>query len=453
MPSLPIHSYRIDSAVSGRLVNCYAEAAPTEAPEGGKSPLILHRSPGITPLIANGTGPGRGLHAMRGRLYGVSGGTLFNALLGTSLGGIAGAGRTYMSDNGTQLAIVGDSSGYVYASGALVAITDTDFVPGPSVYIDNYLVSIRPGTGQFDCSDLSDFTNYDGLDFATAEAMPDDLISIAADHRQAILIGEESTEIWENVGGSGFPFERIANGVIEIGGSGPRAVIKQDQSVFWLANDLTLRRLTGNTPVRVSQHGAERKWREYTTVSDCEMDAYTIDGHLCVVLSFPSANATWVYDCTTQELSEREGERYQKWDVSGIAKIGKTTYVQRASTGEIGILDPACYSQWGGIMRAEWTYQNIYGQGQPLFHSRLELGIQTGVGNDSEADPHLSLDFSNDGGRTFPISMPTRAIGQQGQFRERVHWDQLGSSYDRVYRNALAEAVPLTLWDAQFSAD
>ncbi len=455
MPSLPFHSYSIATASSGRLINVCAEAAPSEAAESGKAPLILTRTPGIDPYFAPPAGAGRGLHAMKGQLFHVCGDKLYRNFSRTPVGTIVGTERQYMANNGTQLAIIGETAGYVYSGGGLARISDGDFVAGPSIYLDGYLLSVHPETGQFASSDLFDFENFDGLDFATAESDPDDLITIAGDHKQAVLIGVDTCEIWaNNPQGSGFPWELIgSSGVIQIGGTGPRAVINQDQTVFWLANDRTLRALRDGTPARVSQHGAERKWQNYSRVDDCEFSKYTINGHVCVVMRFPTANATWLYDCTTKEMSELEGRRYQMWDVSDIAVLRGVTYVQRASTGEIGILDPRCYRQWGETLRAEWTYQNIYQQGDPITLGQLELGIQTGVGNEDEPDPHLTLEMSYDGGENFDHTMATRPIGRQGKTREKVRWGPCGYGTDLVPRISLAEAVPLTLWDTQYSVD
>jgi hypothetical protein len=453
MAYLPVHSYQVDTAASGRLVNVYAEAAPVEVPQGKKAPMILHRAPGIRTVSAVGAGPGRGLHAMKGQLFSVSGSALYRNFDATAVGAVLGSGRAYLSDNGTQLAVVTDAQGYVYQDGGLAQITDPDFTPGPCIFASNYLLGIRPGTGQFFTSDLADFTNFDGLDFATAEAEPDNLVVPVWDHKQVLLLGETTGELWVNTGRSGFPWEDVTNGIVQSGCVGPRAAIAQDQSIFWLADDVTLRRLNGNTPVRVSQHGAERKWREYSRVDDCEFSKYSVDGHLCVVLRFPTANATWVYDCTTQELFEREGRRFAMWDVSDITVMNGVTYVQRASTGEIGILDPKCYTQWGETMRAEWTYQNIYNSGDPFTLGELEIGIETGVGNGDEPDPHLTLELSYDGGISFTHTMPTRPIGKKGQRREKVLWGPCGYGTDIVPRLSLAEAVPLTLWDTQYSVD
>src|SRR5688572_24376469 len=121
---LPLHSYRIESVSRARLVNTYAE----KAPEGSKGPIVLRRSPGISPYCACGVGPGRGMHVMAGSLYAVSGNNLYRvsgSAKATSLGLVTGSDLVSMTDNATQLAISASHAMYVYDS-SLVAVSDPD---------------------------------------------------------------------------------------------------------------------------------------------------------------------------------------------------------------------------------------------------------------------------------------------------------------------------------------
>lgn len=462
MSLLPFHSYKVETASSARLLNVYGEAAP----QGSKGPVILRRAPGIRTDRACGTGPGRGLHVMKNALYGVSGSRLYRipaAGAVTDIGAISGSLPVSMANNGTQMSLIVPGKGYVF-SGGLAEITDADFTSrNASVgkFFDNYLLGVDSGTGQFFCSDLADFSSYDGLDFATAEAAPDDLLTLEVDHRSAILVGSETTELWYNSSsGAGFPFSRIPNGVIELGGASRLGICKQDNSVFIVASDRTFRRLQGNTWLRVSQHGVEQAWGRYVAVTDAECHPYTVDGHLSIAVTFPSEDATWIYDCTTQEWHERASYHRRSWDVSGIAVCYGKIYVQRASTGEIGVLDPRCYTEWSEPLLAEWTYQPLYANGKGVQVHRVEMGVETGVGTPTAleasgdgTDPKIKLELSRKGGRegTFR-TVGIRSLGQKGDFKRQVHWDALGTGKDIVLRGSLAAPVPLTIWSTEVDA-
>jgi len=44
--------------------------------------------------------------------------------------------------------------------------------------------------------------------------------------------------------------------------------------------------------------------------------------------------------------------------------------------------------------------------------------------------------------------VPNRSTGAIGQYRYRSTWNRLGVSSDRVYRAAVSDPVPVTVWNA-----
>lgn len=450
---LPVHSYRLRrTAVAGQqLLNCYAEKSEE------RGPVLLKRAPGIV-LWSSLSGIGRGLHVMAGVLYAVAGETLYSISstgVATAIGAIAGGGQCWFADNGTELVVGSDSGWYVWNGTTLAEITDADFIARGArgcAFVDNYISFIEPGSGRWFISDLAAATAYDSLDFATAEGAPDHLVSLAVDHREVMLFGETTLELWYNSGASGFPFERSPDGFVEIGCAANQGVAKIDNSVFWLANDLTIRRLTGRTPERVSHHGVEEQLRSYATVSDCVARSWTWNGHLAVMFRFPSAGACWVFDITTGEWHERQTYGYDGWNVVGVVEAYGKVVVQNAA-GDLGYFDDATHTEFGEIQRASWTYQPVYGSNERLFHGRFEVVCETGVGlvTGQGSDPRLTLEISNDGGRTW-LTLPTRTLGGIGEYRTRVKWHRLGSSRDRVYRCSISDPIPLTVWDTVLEA-
>lgn len=454
MLPLPVHSYSLTApaASSARLVNVYAEAAPQGAP----NPVILRTAPGVRAL-ATLTGGGRGLYPCALGVFAVAGQTLYRiASTATAAGTITGTGRATFADNLTQLAISADGVGYVYSGGTAAAITDGDFVSrsiGPVVGVDGYALWLDKGSGRFFGSDLLDFASYDALDFATAEADADRVITSVVTQRQVALIGEKTTELWYNSGATGFPFERVPGGVIDIGGLAEHGACRLDNTVFWLASDRTARALRGATPQRVSTHGVEDAWRKYDTVSDCQCFPITQQGHLWVVFRFPSAGAAWVYDVSTNEWHERESYLGLPWRVCAAAEWQGVTYVQDAETGSVGVLDASTFTEWGATLRGEWTYQPVYGGGRRMFHEELELGADVGIGlaTGQGSDPLVTLQVSDDSGKTWR-TLPLRSMGRMGQYERRIRWHRLGSASRRVYRMSVSDPVPVTITDTQLRA-
>src|SRR5574343_188795 len=312
MPKLliPFHSYatRAKQFSGRRLVNCYAEQAPAQA----KGPLGLMRAPGIDEWVTLPRSPVRGLATHNGTLYAVAGGRLYSISPGgsyTDLGTISGSGRVSMASNGQQLVIVAAPTGYVY-NGTLTEIIDADFTAwGASqvAVVDGFACFVTNGSQDWFHSDYLEADVYDGLNFAVAGgASPDPLNAILVDHRQVFLFGTESVELWYNTGsGSGSPFARESNGVIEVGCGAPWSPCQADNTVFWLDNLRIARRLVDLVPVRVSTHALEQRWRDYDRVDDAYGFTFAHDGHTFWCLTFPSGGDTFLFDMATGEWCER----------------------------------------------------------------------------------------------------------------------------------------------------
>jgi hypothetical protein len=455
--SLPVHSYTLRStpASPARLVNCYAEALPPDA----KSSHIISRVPGVIETNTIGNGPIRGFHAAFGSLYVVSGNELYlvpqsgvETLLGT-----VSSGDVSMAHNVDHIVVVTEPNAY-YSDGStfggLTQITDADFVSrgAKSVkFIDNYLLFMEPDSGRFFGSDVGTTTDYNALSFATAEAAPDDLVGIEVDHRQVILLGEETGEIWENTGAAGFAFERSINGFFEIGCFNGYTVAKLDNSVFWLANDYTVRRLEGAIPRRVSTHAVEQ-FMTSVDVTTGRASTYTQDGHFFYALCF--SEGTWVYDVTSNEWAERESypNTYYRWQFA--ATVYGRQYVGDAYSNSVGYFDPDTYVEAGDLQRMEWIYQPIYGENKRAFHKRLEVVMETGVGLTlgQGSDPEMMMSYSDDGGQTW-TSLPNKKIGPIGSYQQRVFWTGLGSSRQRVYRGAISDPIKVVISDTTIEVD
>ena len=199
------------NAAANKLINMYPEAIP----EGGKMPAFLTRCPGLRKVLSVGTGPCKGMRRVGDYLYVISGNVLYKIAKDytyKSVGSILGNGLYSLTDNGTQLLISCNPNAYIYTidTEELTRITDEDY-PGSIVvdYIDSYFVVLPPNSQRFYISDIYDGTTWDALDFASAEGLPDNLVTICVDHRELWLFGVDSTEVWSNTGGT-FPFCRIS---------------------------------------------------------------------------------------------------------------------------------------------------------------------------------------------------------------------------------------------------
>jgi len=384
------------NAADNRMVNLFPEVIL----EGGKEAGFLNRAPGLQLQQTVGTGPIRALwaHQTNGSDFYVVSGNQFYKLSGlnatpTLLGTVSGTGPVSIADNGTQLFIAANGTSYIYneVTNVFAQILDPDFAGAVTVaYLDGYFVFNQPDSQIIWVSQLLDGTSVDPLDFASAEGSPDGVVGLIADHRELWVFGTDSVEVWYNSGAADFPLTRIQGAFNEIGCVSAYTIAKMDNGLFWLGTDARgqgiVYRANGYTGVRISTHAVEYAIAQYGNISDAIAYTYQQEGHAFYVLTFPSGNATWVYDVATQAWHERagfSGGEFMRHRSNCQCNFGGNIIVGDFENGNIYTFDLDVYADNGGIQkwlrswRALPTGQNNL---KRTAHHSLQLDCETGVG-------------------------------------------------------------------------
>ena len=477
------------------MVNLFPEAIPEGS--GGKEAGFLLRCPGLRLLATVGAGPIRGLWVTNGIAYIVSGSQLYSmttSYVSTFRGTVSGTGPVSMADNGTQLFIACNPLSYIYNVDTLVfaQITDVDFPGAGSVgYLDGYFVFNEPGTQKFWVTSLLDGTSVDPLDFASAEGYPDDVVALIVDHREIFLFGNNSVEVWYDAGTPDFPLARVQGAFMEVGCEAAYSVAKLDNSVFWLGSDARGRgvvyRANGYSPSRISTNAVEYAIQSYGNITDAIGYTYQQDGHPFYVLIFPSAEATWVYDVSTQLWHERAGfsnGQFVRHRSNCQMSFNNEVIVGDYENGRLYAFDLDVYAdnnetqKWLRSWRALPTGQNNL---KRTAHHSLQLDAETGVGlvnslgYESEkliteaglyltteandyliTNPYMStsevmLRWSDDAGHTWS-NEHWNSMGKIGAYGTRTIWRRLGMTEkirDRVYEVSGTDPVKIAIMGAE----
>jgi len=486
------------NAADNRMVNLFPEIVP----EGGKEAAFLNRAPGLTLLATVGTGPIRGLWTFNGIGYVVSGLSLYSinsSYTATFLGTVSGTGPVSMADNGTQLFIACNGPSYIYNSltNVFVQITDPDFPGALTVgYLDGYFVFIQPNTQKLWVTALLEGTSVDPLDFASAEGSPDNLVSMIVDHREVWLYGTNSVEVWYDAGNADFPLQRIQGAYNEIGCAATFSVAKLDNGLFWLGADARgqgiVYRANGYTGQRISTHAIEYAIAQYPIISDAVAYTYQQEGHAFYVLTFPSANATWVYDVSTQAWHERaafSNGQFLRHRSNCQMAFNSEIVVGDFANGNLYAFDLDVYAdngnpqKWLRSWRALPSGQNNLNR---TAHHSLQLDCESGVGINNSggtdptylltesglfittesgdylvsvaegeptigSDPQVMLRWSDDGGHTWS-NEHWAVLGKIGVYQQRVFWRRLGMTLklrDRVYELSGTDPVKIAIMGAE----
>ena len=454
---------RSGQAAANRMVNLYPEIVN----EGGKSRACLFRAPGLRLLATVGGGPIRGCWTFGGMGYVVSGSKLYSVSrqweseeLGTVSGG---TGLVSMADNGTQLFIACRPRAFVYNAfaGIFAEITDPDFVGAVTVgYLDGYFLFNEPGTQTIWITQLFDGTAVDGLDFASAEGFPDDLVAVFVDHREAWLFGAISTEVWYNSGASDFPIERVQGAMIEVGAASPDCIAKIDNTIMWLGHDGIVYRANGYTPQRKSTHALETWITDNADISEAQAYSYRQDGHQWYVLTFPNTDTTWVYDVATDAWHERAS-----WDDGLFIRHRSNCHmffngehvVGDFENGNLYALDPSVYSDNGAVQKWLRAWRALPPGTDALkykTHHSLQLDVETGrttLQTGQGSVPEVMLRFSDDAGNRWSHEL-WRQMGAIGRTERRVIWRRLGLSSklrDRIYEVSGTDPIRIVITGAE----
>lgn len=431
------------SANAQRCVNLYPEVNTPDSP----APVTFYGTPGLLLWSTLPTLPVRGLFASsNGVLLAVGGDRIYRLNAGkwvelTTL--TTNNGPVYFDDNGISGVFVdGTTTAPTFNIATFSASTmsgdgwyGADFV----AYVDGFFVFNKPNSQSFYKTGALDLT-LDALDFASAEAVPDKLIGLLVDHREVWLFGDRSTEVFGNTGAADFPFERIGGAVMPVGCVAKHSPARVDNSVVWLGRSEhghgIVYRAQGYAPVRISTHAIESEWKTYARLDDAFSWCYQQGGHEFYVLTFPTASKTWAWDAATREWHERAYRNTS--NVLGrhranchVLYDGKNL-VGDFESGNIYELSPATYSDNGDVIPRIKSFQHMVADGKRQFFHSFELDMERGVGNAEEADPHVTLRWSDNGGRTWSASL-VRSLGKIGEYDTRPRFNRCGMGRDRVF--------------------
>ena len=457
------------NAADNRMVNLFPEMTP----DNGQTAAFLNRAPGLNFLQSVGTGPIRALwaHQTNGSDFYVVSGQEVYKLTGltatpTLLGTVSGTGPVSIADNGTQIFFACNPDGYIYneTTNVFAQITDPDFAGAVTVaYLDGYFVFNQPNSQFIWVSQLLNGQSVDPLDFASAEGSPDGVVGIIADHRELWVFGTDSVEVWYDAGAADFPLQRIQGAFNEIGCVSAYTIAKMDNGLFWLGTDARgqgiVYRANGYTGVRISTHAIEYAIAQYGNIADAIAYTYQQEGHAFYVLTFPSGNATWVYDVATQAWHERAG-----WDNGEFTRhrsncqcnFGGNIIVGDYENGNIYTLDLDVYADNGGVQKWLRSWRALpSGQNnlKRTAHHSLQLNCESGVGlnNGQGSDPQAMLRWSDDGGHTWS-NEHWSPMGKIGAYYHRVFWRRLGMTLklrDRVYEVSGTDPVKIAIMGAE----
>ncbi len=419
---------------------------------------------------------------------GIPTGTIITAL-GTGTGGVG----TYIL-SGTSLTL---SSRTIYAEQfSILPSTDGAFQGGVVVDVnDNYFIYNRPQSQQFAVSDiLSPITQP--LSFGSKFTSPDNLVSLVASNGQLYLLGEKSSEVWQDQGTFPLAYQRIPGSSTQQGIVAPFSLARCGNSFAYVSQNIRGQNqivyMNGYVPQRISTHAVENTLLDQYT-KDAIAYTYQLEGHEVYVVNFPTLDITWAYDFTTQLwhkwLWVDEQNVYHRHRSNCAAVFQDVVIVGDWQNGNLYQLDQSTYTDNGGEIRRLRRAPHLVSDLQRQYFDELQIQFQPGVGaggfsrdrniyigspytiplnkplviqkqeivvlgydgqivgSDTLYNPKAMLRWSNDGGSTWSKEY-WQDIGQQGKYRHRAMWRRLGMARDRIFEVVVTDPVKAVIISA-----
>ena len=437
-------------------INAYVEFQPGD----DRSKMAIYSTPGLELFTSFGDTPVRGMYAKGDFIYLVHRGTFWevnNAGVKTSRGTIGTTtGRVYMADNGTQLMLTDGSAGYIYNFNTLVfvQITDVDYPgAGTVTWMDGYFVVNKPNTQRFYVSAINDGLTWDALDFASAEANPDNLVCMMADNSNLYAFGAISTEFDTNSGAVDFPFSRISGGATEWGCAAPASVVKYDNSLAFLAKNkmgqVWIARMNGYLPAKISTPELDFIINNYSDASDASFFSYMLGGHPMLQCNFNNGGESWLYDGLSKEWGQLISAGITRHRAEISVNYINQTVVSDYENGNLYRLNAQLYADNGEELAMELISRHISRNDHNIRIDKLQLDMETGVGlaTGQGSDPQIMVSVSKDGGHTYgPEQWAT--MGAIGQYKTRAIWRGLGAARDWTFKFRITDPVKRVIFDS-----
>jgi hypothetical protein len=394
-------------------------------------------------IVQFATGPGvdRGGIEWNGVCYRVMGTKLVTVSSNgtiTILGDVGGpvnslVSFTYSFD---RLAIASGGRLYYWnpVTSTLAQVTDPDLgTVLDVVWVDGYFMTTD---GEFlVVTELTNPFDVNPLKYGSSEVDPDPVVALIKLRNEVYAINANTIEVFDNVGGSFFPFNRVDGAQVQKGAVGTHACCEFMQRIAFVGNgkgEAPSVYLAANASTeKIATREIDQILQGYSLaqLSQILVESRVEKNHTFLYIHLP--DRTLVFDGNT---SAQAGQAI--WFVLTTATAGFSQYRARnfvwcynqwvlgdPQSSNLGVISEDISSHWGQIVRWEFGTSIIYNESKGVVVHQLELVALTGsvaLGLDPTISTSYSLDGKNYSQERFI------KIGTTGSPAKRLVWFQQG---------------------------
>ena len=416
------------------VVNMWIDVLDPDA----KTRTVAYLRPGKTLKTTLAGGKVRGFGELNNVLYAVAGNTLYSIdsnWTAISIGTIPGSGNVSMATNlvGQLMIVNGTTTGYVYDGSTLTSVT----LPGAAYTVDHsdgYLLFDYNDTENWFVSSNTDATSFDATETGATNDRPDKVLRVIRAQNRVIVFCESSIEGFYVVTTLDFPYSKDRGVSLKKGTRSRWSVALEDETLFWLGDDLQVYMMRGLQSQRISSPSISYQISQLTTHSDAEGYAFTLNDHTFYVLTFPTDRKTFVYDLSN-------GFWYQWGKLNnGVVEeeIGYKYYriydshVIGDDSGNVYVMDDTVYTDNGSLIKWEIVTPPIHNNQDTFTLGEIRVGLEPGIGltTGQGSNPQLFLSKSDDA--KIYYSERWNTPGKIGEYKNKVRFHRNGRITDYI---------------------
>jgi hypothetical protein len=391
-------------------------------------------------IVKTGDGPGanRGGLNWNGTLYRVMGTKLVTVAENgavTVIGDVGAGGRVTMTYSFDYLAIASGGGLYLYDGSSLAQVTDSDLgIALTVVWVDGYFMTTD---GEFlVITELNNPFAVDPLKYGSSEADPDPVKALLKLRNEIYALNRHTVEVFDNLGTTGFPFQRISGAQIQKGTLGTHTCCVFTEAIAFMGSgineSISVYLGANGSASKIATREIEEILAGYTEaqLSTSFMQERTEGAHVFLEIHLP--DQTLVFDAAGSAALQQPVwfilrtslVGLGRWAVCDAVWAYNRWNVCKPGETDVGYLDKSIASHWGETIGWEFGTIILYNESRGAIVHELELVSLTGRVQPG-ADPTVWTSYSTDG-LTYSVEKAAR-VGTLGQYNKRIVWLQQGS--------------------------
>lgn len=303
----------------------------------------------------------------------------------TVIGAIGGTGTVTFDYGADRLAVASNEDLFYYDGTTLTQVTDANLgTVLDLVWIDGYFLTTDGA--YLVVTELNDPTAVDPLKYGSSEVDPDSILAVKKIRNELYALNRHTAEVFQNVGGDGFPFSRVEGAQIPKGTLGTHANCvfmerlaflgggRNESPSIWLGANGQIERLATREVDMILEGYTEEE------LSTAVLESRSVKDHNFLYVHLP--DRTLVYDFSaSQQLKD------QVWFTLCTGLIGYQAYQARhfvycydkwivgnpEVSNTLGVVDETVSSHYGDMVGWEFGTSFMYNEGRGAIVHELEL--------------------------------------------------------------------------------